>query len=181
MDSGNTAATVSASGLVTAIAPGTAVIRGTVGALSSTVLLTVSAPPPPRALASVTVTVPVAALQVGETTVATAIGKDSAGVVITGETFAWSVDSGATVLSISTAGVITAVAPGTAIIRASSRGASDTAAITVAAPRAPPTVSPTSVPLMVTRLVPGPAWCSSRMPFRSCRGHSRPPDWRASS
>ncbi|MBK9408442.1 MAG: Ig-like domain-containing protein [Gemmatimonadetes bacterium] len=155
VDSGNTAATVSASGLVTAIAPGTAVIRGTVGALSSTVLLTVSAPPPPRALASVTVTVPVAALQVGETTVATAIGKDSAGVVITGETFAWSVDSGATVLSISTAGVITAVAPGTAIIRASSRGASDTAAITVAAPRAPPTVSPTSIPLVVTRLVPG--------------------------
>ncbi|MBK8060973.1 MAG: Ig-like domain-containing protein [Gemmatimonadetes bacterium] len=71
-----------------------------------------------------------------------AVAKDSAGAVITGEVITWSVDSGATVVSISTSGVVNALAAGSARIKATAGTVSALAAITVVAPPPPPRSAP---------------------------------------
>ncbi|HNV75952.1 MAG TPA: Ig-like domain-containing protein [Gemmatimonadaceae bacterium] len=158
IDSGATIASVSSTGVVRALAAGTAIVRAAVGAVSSTVTITIAAappPPPPRVVASLSIAIGLTTLQVGQATQAVAVAKDSAGAVITGEVITWSVDSGATVVSISTSGVVNALAAGSARIKATAGTVSALAVITVVVPPPPPPVSATSVPLMVSRLTAG--------------------------
>jgi hypothetical protein len=84
----------------------------------------------PTPVARVTVTLATPSLLAGSTTQATAVTSDSAGATLTGRTVTWS--SGApAVATVSTSGLVTAVAAGTANITATSEGKSGFATVTV--------------------------------------------------
>ncbi|HET9634829.1 MAG TPA: Ig-like domain-containing protein [Gemmatimonadaceae bacterium] len=99
----------------------------------------VVAPPPPPAppapVASVTVSPTTANLTVGDKMQFTAVEKDSTGATLTGRTVTWSSDVDA---SVSSTGMVTAVAAGTANIVATSEGKTGSSSITIAAPPPPP-------------------------------------------
>lgn len=86
--------------------------------------------PAPIPVASVTVTLPSTSLTPGQTTQATAVTMDSLGAALTGRTVTWS-SSAATVATVSTSGLVTAFAPGTASITATSEGKIGFATVTV--------------------------------------------------
>jgi hypothetical protein len=115
-------ATVSASGLLTAVAPGTTGIRASSGGQQSpTVSVTVS----PLPVAEVEVTLAAQGRLVGQTSTATAVVKAAGDRVLTGRTIVWS-SSDPSVASIDPAtGVITANALGATTIRATVGGVTD--------------------------------------------------------
>jgi len=133
-------ATVSSTGLVTGIAKGSAMIIATRGEKSGsanidvTALGTTALP----AVDSISVSLAATSLNPGQTTQALATPYDSANNVLSGRAVSWSSSNDA-VATVSTAGVVTAVAAGTAQIVASSEGKSGNAAVTVAAANPPPT------------------------------------------
>jgi len=87
-------------------------------------------PPPPPAIASVSVTGSSSPMTVGATAQLTATPRDATGAALSGRTVTWST-SGASIASVNGTGLVTAVAPGTATITATSEGINGTAAITV--------------------------------------------------
>jgi uncharacterized protein YjdB len=132
-------ATVDANGRVTAVAPGTATIRATSEGRTGTSTITVTAPPP-APVASVTVTPPTAEVQVGGAVQLTATPRDAAGNPLTGRTVTWE-SSNPGVATVDANGRVTAVAPGTATIRATSEGRTGTSTVTVTAPPPAPVAS----------------------------------------
>jgi uncharacterized protein YjdB len=112
-------ATVSTSGVVTAVAAGVASIQATVetkiGLASVTVASAALAVPVP--VATVTVTVTSTTLTVGQTTQAAATARDASGNVLTGRVVTWS-SLNPSVATVSSTGLVTAVAGGPATIRA---------------------------------------------------------------
>ena len=82
------------------------------------------------AVVSVTVSQPTGAILVGATTTLTATTKDASGAAVTGSTVTWSSSSDA-IATVSQAGVVTGVTPGTATITATSNGKTGTATVTV--------------------------------------------------
>jgi uncharacterized protein YjdB len=140
--SSNTAvATVTTSGVVTAIAVGSASITASSEGQSGSAVLTVtSAPPVP--VASVSVTLANSSRNPGQTTQATATTRDANNNVLTGRSISWS-SSNASVATVSGSGLVTAVAVGTAQITATSEGQVGSATLTVAAPPPVPVASVT--------------------------------------
>lgn len=118
-------ATVSASGLVTAVSAGSATIGATVEGVIGSSAVTVVQP-----VASITLDPTSVALVVGATQAVTATLRSATNVVLTGRTVAWS-SSDTTVASVNASGVVTAVAAGTATIAATSEGRSATLTATV--------------------------------------------------
>jgi uncharacterized protein YjdB len=123
-------ATVSSMGLVTGIATGTATITATSEGKSASDTVTVTAK---------TVTVASVAMYPGGTTLLpgqtwqlTATPKDASGNALTGVTVAWST-SDANKATVSAAGLVTAVAPGTATITATSQTKTASATMTIVA------------------------------------------------
>jgi uncharacterized protein YjdB len=139
--SSNTAfATVSASGLVTAVASGSATITARSESKSGTAAITVTSAP----VATVTVSPAAATITAGYTQQLSATLFDANGNVLTGRVVTWASDNSA-VATVSNAGLVTAVAPGTAHISATSEGKSGSSTITVnPAPVASVSVSPTA-------------------------------------
>ncbi len=138
------AATVSATGLVTAGAnPGTTTITATSEGKSGTSAITVYIP-----VASVTVAPPSATILPTQTQTFTATTKDVGGNVLTGRLVTWG-SSVPGVATVNSSGVATAVGQGTTTITASSEGKSGTASLTVLVPVANVLVSPTSDSLVV--------------------------------
>lgn len=131
-------ATISTSGLVTAVAAGTATITATSEGQLGTATLTVTANP----VATVTVTLASSTLVQGAGTQATATLRDGAGNVVTGRTVTWS-SASTSVASVTATGVVTAVSPGAVLISATSEGKSGSATLTVE----PLTVSTVTVSL----------------------------------
>jgi hypothetical protein len=125
--SNESVATVDDTGLVTAIAPGTVTIHAIAEGQRGEVLLTVQ----PVPVASITVAPAAVTLEVGETEQLEATVRDAAGSVLSGRVIDWS-SSAAGVASVSSQGVVTAVASGEATITATSEGHSATALITIA-------------------------------------------------
>jgi uncharacterized protein YjdB len=119
-------ATVSSTGLVTAVNPGTVTITATSEGKSGTATITVQPPP----VATVTVTPATASVIAGNTRQLTATTRDANGNVLTGRTITWST-SNANVATVSATGNVTAVNPGTVTITATSEGKSGTATITI--------------------------------------------------
>lgn len=145
-------ATVSASGLVTAVAAGSAQITATSETKSGSAALTVAAPPP-APVASVTVTLAASSRNPGQTTQATAVLRDASNNVLTGRSISWSSsDNG--VATVSSSGLVTAIAVGTVSIIASCEGQNGNATLTVTA-AAPAPVASVSVSLANTTLIPG--------------------------
>ena len=122
-------ATVSATGLVTALSPGNAIITATVEGKSGVGAVTVS----PAPVASVTVSPTSATLIVGETLQLEAQPRDAAGRPLDGRAVTWSTNR-ADVATVTSTGIVAAVSRGTATITASSEGRSGTATIVVQAP-----------------------------------------------
>jgi hypothetical protein len=122
-------ATVSSGGLVRAVGEGTALVSATSQGKADTAAVTVTAPST-APVDSVAVTPSAVTLGVGDTAHLAAWLFDSAGAVLTGRAVAWTTsDPG--VARVSTAGVVTGVAAGTAAVAATSEGRADTAAVTV--------------------------------------------------
>ena len=122
-----TVATVNATGLVTAIGAGTATISAATGGKTATAIITVQIP-----VASVTLSQSAATLIPAATLQLTATPVDAAGSPVSGQTVAWS-SSAPTVATVSSAGLVTAMAIGTTSVTATSSGKSATATITVVA------------------------------------------------
>ena len=143
--SSNTAvASVDGSGLATGAAAGSATITATSEGQSGTAALTVTAVTVP--VASVTVSPASAAVPAGQTVQLTATSKDASGNALTGRSITWTSSNGS-VATVSSNGLVSGVAAGSATITATSEGKSGTAAITVTAvsvPVASVTVSPAS-------------------------------------
>ncbi len=122
-------ATVSSTGLVTAIAPGTARISATSDGKVGTVTIMVIA----ERVASVFMTPTTASLNIGDTQLLTTTARSAAGALLNGRPITW--QSGAPgVATVSSSGLVTAVSPGVVVILTTVEGVTATAMITVNAP-----------------------------------------------
>jgi uncharacterized protein YjdB len=119
-------ATVNASGGVTTVAPGTVEIVATSEGQAGTAALIVVPPP----VATVTVALSLTTVNVGGTSLATAVLRDAQGAALAGRTVTWT-SSAPSVAQVSASGAITTFAPGTAIITATSEGQAGAATLTV--------------------------------------------------
>jgi uncharacterized protein YjdB len=133
--SSNTAvATVSASGVVTGAAAGSATITAASGGKSGNATVTVTAaPPPPPVVTTVTVAPSAPSVNIGATVTLTATVKDAQGNVMTGQTISWST-SNASVATVSGSGVVSGVAAGSATITATCSSKTGTSSVTVTTP-----------------------------------------------
>jgi hypothetical protein len=129
--SSSTVATVSATGIVLGVAPGQATISASVGSARAQQVVTVIA----ASVSSVAITPASLTVSVGESQTLTAKLLSATGATLTDRTVIWS-SSDITKVTVTSAGVITGVAAGTATVTAASEGKIGTAAITVANPPA---------------------------------------------
>ncbi len=119
-------ATVSATGLVTAVAVGTDTVTASAGAITATAPVVVS-----QAVANIAVTPDTATLLVaGRTRQLAAAASDATGHPITGVAFTWKA-SDTTVATVNATGLATAVNDGTTQIQASAGGGTGAATVTV--------------------------------------------------
>ena len=144
--SNQTVATVSSAGLVTGLAPGNTVITATSEGVSGSATLTVTPPP----VASVQVTLAAATITVSATTQASATAKDAGGNTLTGRTVTWA-SSNPAVATVGSGGLVTGLAPGSALITATSEGVSGSATVTVT----PPPVATVQVTLAAATIPSG--------------------------
>lgn len=136
-------ATVDVTGLVTAVAAGSATITATSEGKSDAATVSIVQ----GAVASVVIVPDTVSMVVAQTTQLAATTRDAFGGVITGSTIIWS-SSNSVVASVSSTGLVTALGPGTATITATSDGHSATAAVTVTTnPVASVSISPSAVTL----------------------------------
>lgn len=143
-DAPSIAAANASTGLVTAIAPGSATISATSEGQTGTSAVTVT----PVPVAAVTVNPSSATVVVGNTQQLSAVVTDANGATLTGRSVTWSSDNAAA--TVDGNGLVTAVSQGTATIRATSEGKAGTSVITVTpVPVASITVSPASASIIV--------------------------------
>lgn len=145
-------ASVTDSGLVSAVAPGSAVVSAVSEGVSGQATIGVT-PPTPTPIATVTVVVSPPSVLTGQTAHATATLLDSTGKQILGRPITWQ-SSKATVAAVAATGDVTALGPGTAMISASSEGKSASAVLSVTAPPPVPVAS-VNVALASSSLNPG--------------------------
>ena len=122
-------ASVSATGLVTALSPGGAIISATSEGRTTPASVTVAAIP----VASVQLEPRTLALVNGQTAELQAQPLDANGKPLVGRVILWFTNN-ASVATVNTSGVVTGQAPGSAIITATSEGISATSTVTVTAP-----------------------------------------------
>src|SRR5215213_1446251 len=121
-----TVATVSTLGVVTALAPGSAIITATAEGKNAVATITVATVP----VASVAVSPISGPLVVGQTTQLSAEARNVSGQPLAGRTILWSTNA-PNVASVSSTGLVTALAPGNATISATSEGKAGTVAVVV--------------------------------------------------
>ncbi len=121
-----TIAVVDVAGLVTGIAPGAATVTATSESRSAAVGVTVSAVP----VSTVQLTPTLDSVVIGQATQLTATPRDSTGAALTGRLITWTTNASG-VATVSSSGLVLGVAPGTAIITASSGSKSNTSTILV--------------------------------------------------
>ncbi|MDQ6611715.1 MAG: Ig-like domain-containing protein, partial [Gemmatimonadota bacterium] len=121
-------ATVNSSGTITGIATGVATITATSEGHTATAAVTVTVSP----VASVTVAPALDTLGVGTEAPLAAVLRDAAGTVLTGRVVTWS-SNNIQVATVSSLGVVTALASGNAIISAASEGRQGSSAVVVLA------------------------------------------------
>jgi chitinase len=131
--SNTTVATVNAGGVVSALAAGTSSIVATSEGKSGSATATVTLVP----VATVSVTLASPTLAIGATTQATATPKDANNNVLSGRAITWS-SGNTSVASVSSSGLVTAIAAGTSSITATSEGKSGSATATVSSSAPPP-------------------------------------------
>jgi len=122
-------ATVDNSGTVTGVSAGTATITGTSEGKTASASVSVSLTP----VSSVAVTPSSAMVVAGHTVALTAVATDANGNVLSGRAVVWS-SASPSVATVSTLGLVSAVAAGTATIKATSDGKTGAAQIVVSLP-----------------------------------------------
>ena len=143
--SASTIASISAAGLVTAVAPGSATMTATIDGVTGTAAVTVT----PVPVASVTLSPTTISVVAGASITLTAETRDASGTALPGRSISWSTSAPA-VATVSATGVVTGVAAGSATITATSEGKSATATVTVTPiPVASVTVTPGSGTLYI--------------------------------
>ena len=144
-------ATVSGTGVVTSVTPGTATITATVagegGSASGTSVVTVRA----ANVGSIVITPPSSSLQAGQTVTLSVQVRDERGQTLTGRAVTFSTNA-QNVATVTAAGVVTGVAPGTATITVTCEGVTQTVVITVTS-RPPASIRLTILPS--TTITPG--------------------------
>jgi uncharacterized protein YjdB len=134
---------VSAAGLVTARAAGTATISVVAGDKTTSTVVTVPAP----VVATITLTPANPTVAIGASQQMQAVAKDAGGATIGGVAWTWT-SSNANVAAVSSAGYVFGKAGGTAVITVAGGGKSATTTVTVPTPPAPPPPPPpTGTPL----------------------------------
>jgi uncharacterized protein YjdB len=123
-------ATVDASGLVTAVSPGTANISASSGGQTGSVAITVQAPAGGSRVGSVQVSPNTLNLRVGATGRLTAAVRDPQGHALSGVAVAWTTDNG-TVAAVDSSGTVSGIARGNATVTAAAQGKSDQARVNV--------------------------------------------------
>ena len=123
-------ATVSSTGVVTAIGAGTTQVIATSGGRAGQATLTVTAPPP--VLTTINVTLPLTSITLGQTTTATAAGVDQNGAPFVTGSLTWSSLTPA-VATVSATGVVTGLSAGTTQIVATAGGRTGQRLVTVTA------------------------------------------------
>src|SRR5213079_1429559 len=147
--SNTSVATVSTSGLVSGVTPGSATITATSEGKSATASITVTDIP----VTSVDVTPPTATVQAGQTVQLTATPKDVNGTALSGRAVTWS-SSNTSVATVNSSGLVSGVTPGSATITATSEGKSGTASVTVTqVPVATVSVSPATATVQAGQTV----------------------------
>ena len=137
----NDVATVSVSGLVTGVAPGTAAISAASGDKADTIAVVVVAVP----VGSVSVRPTTASLFLGQSATLTATVMDANGAIVSGGIVVWS-SSDASVATVTQTGQVRALTSGTVTISATSDGKSGSAIVTI-----------TTVPVASVSLLPASA------------------------
>ena len=143
--SNDAVASISSTGRVTGISPGQVTLTATIDGVVGTATLAVAQTP----VASVTVTPNALTLAPGQSVGLTVALADAQGrpLPVSGRTISWSTSS-ASVVTVNSAGNITAIGPGTAVVTASTEGVSGTSTISVTStPVATVTLSPASAAL----------------------------------
>ena len=134
-------ATVSGSGLVSAVGAGSATISAAASGVTGSMAVTVLPPAPSTAtVATVNVSLSPSNVVVDGTSQATAVAKDAQGAIITGKSASWSV-GGSLLASVSSSGVVTGLQAGTVPVTATVDGISASASLTIASPLPPPPAS----------------------------------------
>lgn len=147
--SNTTVAQVSASGVVTALATGSAtIVARTNDDRSGSIVVTV----PPTPVAAIRLTIPAETLAVSRTVQASGVALDAAGNELHDRRLTWS-SANAAVARVSDGGLITAVAPGIAIISASIENIIKTDTLIVVGNDAPTVAAAIAVTLDSARLV----------------------------
>ena len=123
-----TMASVSAGGLVTGVAAGSTAITANIGGKTGSKTINVIPPP----VATVSVTLAATTLRVGETTQGAAVARDASNNVLEGRATSWA-SSNTQIATVSNAGIVTAITPGSATITATSENKSGSAQLTVSA------------------------------------------------
>jgi uncharacterized protein YjdB len=124
--SNSAVASVNSAGVVTALTTGSTIISATSEGKDAVATITVSSVP----VATVAVTPTENALVVGQTAQLESEPRDAAGQVLSGRQIVWTTNA-PEVASVSSTGLVTAIAPGSATISASSEGKTGTASVTV--------------------------------------------------
>ena len=138
-------ATVSATGLITGVAPGTATITALSEGNTGTAMVTVT----PEPVASVLISPASGSIMVGSTLQLYATPRNQAGQTLTGRSITWS-SAAPGVASVSAAGLVTGLTPGSAVVLATVEGKQGLATITV---RQVPVASITITPASATTAV----------------------------
>lgn len=133
-------ATVSSSGSVTAVAPGTAIVTATIGSSNGSAVITVT----PPSVASIVVTPPSASVQIGSSLTLVAQPRDAQGNALTGRALAWQSLAPA-VVSVSTSGVVTGVGTGSGVVTVTSESITQNVNVTVTTQVATVTLSPNNI------------------------------------
>jgi uncharacterized protein YjdB len=144
-------ASVTAAGLVTGLSAGSSTITARSEGQAGTVVVTVQ--PAPVAVATITLAPLTPTINVGATSQLTATLRDAQGNVLTGRTVTWETSAGG-VATVSTGGLVTGVAAGTATITARSEGQSASTTATVQlVPVATVAVTPSTPSVQVDQTV----------------------------
>jgi plastocyanin len=121
-------ATVSSSGLVTAVANGSTTITATIAGKSGDRIITVA--PPDLNVATVTITPATSSIAPGSSVQFTATAANAAGTALTGLTATWT-SSNEAAATVSSTGLVSAIADGTTTITATISGKTATRVVTV--------------------------------------------------
>lgn len=141
---------VTAAGLVTALAPGTAIVTGSNTGIGGTVRATATVNVAPMVPANVALTPSAATVDAGATRQLDALVRDAANQTVTPQpVLAWTT-SQASVATVSATGLVTGVAPGAATITArTANGVTGTTTITVLAVPSAVLISPSAPSLAI--------------------------------